>query len=74
MYRLLQSNLRVVCRGVQAICRSKPAGDEGRYARAGLVAMKTAQARSLAPVVQNRRLYNQGGAFLARRKLELLNN
>jgi hypothetical protein len=71
---MLQRSLHVYCRGVQAICRSKPAGRRGRYARAGLVAMKTAQARSLALVVQNRRLYNQGGAFLARRKLELLNN
>ena len=30
---------------------------------------KTAKPKILAPVVQNRRLYNQGGAFLARANL-----
>ena len=38
----------------------------------GVLVVEKSPARSLAPVVQNRRLYNQGGAFLAPTQLDIV--
>ena len=65
MYRVLQRNLLVLCRGLRGDMQIKPFSGGKMGAEPVRLVAEKGRPRSLNPVVQNRRLYSQGGAFLA---------